>query len=1013
MGNVSKLGRGISLTAAFTLMLIIVSVTPGSASATLENMNAGTSLGDTKVHSGAPNTNYGTLSTLEITIPVAGGGFVECALFKFPVTTIPASQNIDNAYFYVYATAGYANKNIGVYTVSAANQNWQENVITWNTRPAKATYADNYVTAQDTAMWLKFNVKGAVENAYNGNWENVTFICDYVSDNAVTYHNLNSKEAASNRPYLEVVYSGIGVNSTITVDNATIDNYTVDRDNDGYSTGGLGVMISVMVSDNLGRDNITSANTLISIFDNAGLKLVDNAQFDNYENVSAVTKRFSYNYNPSDALTDAQLGTFDVIFYVKDLINTENTKTSSELFMVDDLCFNGMGAENLTHHRTRIYGQCERRGLDNVEPEHVTIVDNTVGTYNLDVLVSAFENTYTVGAFGNFYAYALENGLDGRSTGTVTYAFPNMRPEVTYFNSSEALVDRKRDSDESSPTLTTSLTIRVRDNDNRDDINAIRFLVRDNANTVQDNQNAWSSKTVVDENTYQFTVSVFNPSNTNDNMGGWDVGGYVADNWQDNTNWGNNTFIVDDLDVLAVTVTPENTDYGITWGYYVTVSSTPTRKSGIAASADNSWVDDAHEGTFVAGAGASVAYLISSDPGSVVPLVFRAIDGVLDGENTDTYTVTENRVYTWWLKYEENGQPYDLVSGVTYSLLVYYLDGTGSTAYIDDNEGLMVVQKEVYDLTVRYDNDSNNTYDYIRTTTPLNPSENIFFYLVSENNKTLLLNYTYTLIDYTNTYGVDENGIIAFQKTPDNLATITRVHWGIGSAASVYLINGTRYQITLYASNGTVRTMGYEWATLTTARTLIVRPLVPDNILYIHDYISWAAYRENENIVVMFFNGYGDTDNVTISIYALGNTTPEYDTTEYMDNVELIWYDAENDTSYRVELVAYSTAFGVLSESHIVGPNLGGYVITPSGVEDIADLVGSPIPLMTMLSMVIVTIVMLSFGGEFAGIGLFVTAGIMSFLVLVGWLAIDAKVLIFVWVLAFFYYIGRAKRGGN
>jgi len=556
----------------------------------------------------------------------------------------------------------------------------------------------------------------------------------------------------------------------------------------------------------------------------------------------------------------------------------------------------------------------------------------------------------------------------------------------------------------------TTITIRVQDNDGNGEISGVYISIRDkNDGVVVDNTQV-TDNTVIDENTLDFTYT-YNPSDNlpDDNLGGFDVNVLVEDNYggSDNNDWGGDgasLFTVDDY-YVPIDVTPENAAMGVAWGYNITVSSAVTRVYG-ATSLDNSWVDDAIEGTFVAGASASATYLIDdSTPGDTVNITFRTWDSPLDGENTIPYTVTENRIYNWWLLYDENAQPYDLLDNWSYRFYMYYTDGTGDSVAISNNEGELVVHGEVYNIAVKADNALSNDYDYSRSLVPRQVRENLYFYLVGPNDITSIHEYIFTLEDYTGFYGPDKDGIVAFQKTPDNLCTITEDHWGVGPSVNVWLVQETRYQVVLYGGDRT-RVLGYVWATSIYSRTLTVRPLTPENAIYIRDYLTWATWRDENTINVTYSDSYENTDNVTIEIYIKGTDDLQFQTTEYTDNIEVEWVSSENDLSYRIELTANHGTFGAIAEKKLVGPNLAAY---QTDAPDVGNPVGAPIALLSILSVGILGLVGLTTGARYAPHGMIAAAGMATYLGLVGWLPIGWEVIGFLWTIAIVSYIGRSK----
>jgi len=122
---------------------------------------------------------------------------------------------------------------------------------------------------------------------------------------------------------------------SLIVAEVTVDSTSVDRK--AHWAGDGDVRILVTVKDNEGRDAIENVHFWIR--DNNNAVVVDNAMHIGYENVNDNTKRFWYDYEPSDIMLDNALGEFDVKVQAVS-VNFENTKDYTdlgfELFTVND-----------------------------------------------------------------------------------------------------------------------------------------------------------------------------------------------------------------------------------------------------------------------------------------------------------------------------------------------------------------------------------------------------------------------------------------------------------------------------------------------------------------------------------------------------------------------------------------------------------------------------------------------------------------------------------------------------
>jgi hypothetical protein len=339
-----------------------------------------------------------------------------------------------------------------------------------------------------------------------------------------------------------------------------------------------------------------------------------------------------------------------------------------------------------------------------------------------------------------------------------------------------------------------------------------------------------------------------------------------------------------------------------------------------------------------------------------------------------------------------------------------YLNGTGTIQTLTTTNGVIVTQKAIREIYVSDDNDSSNLNDYIRTLVPRTPHENLKFLLVDNANMSAITEYTFTLEDYTGYFGIDENGIISFRKTPDSLMTVTEDYWGLGSSTTVQLIRNTRYQIDLYGKDNTVRIMGWVWAASTYTQSIVVRPTTPENVIYVGDYVAWAVWRENQFVRITYY-AFG-TDSVTINIYTYGTDNLE-DTTGLLslspDNVEWIWESLDNSKSYTIALDAWHSIGGHLTWFSMVGPNWSGILPSATSPEGTGDL-GLPVALMTFVSLGILGIIGLTFGPLYVVQSMFAIVLVAWVLKFLGWLpGVPDAALGIMFVISVMFLLGRSK----
>jgi len=181
---------------------------------------------DTKVESNSPSTNYGT----ETHIAVAGpnSSYYRRSFFKFDLSSIPSGNVIANArlclYKYDDGASADTNRDIGAYRVD--NDDWNENVITWNDQPAIGNLENYIAISTSTGLWESWDITNWVDNQYQGD-STVSIALKMVSErsdwnSAEPYYYSKEWGTANQRPYLEIVVKFVGTPTLVSPENGSV-----------------------------------------------------------------------------------------------------------------------------------------------------------------------------------------------------------------------------------------------------------------------------------------------------------------------------------------------------------------------------------------------------------------------------------------------------------------------------------------------------------------------------------------------------------------------------------------------------------------------------------------------------------------------------------------------------------------------------------------------------------------------------------------------------------------------
>lgn len=809
-----------------------------------------------------------------------------------------------------------------------------------------------------------------------------------------------------------IVVGAEGQLAGISVDFATADNVLIDRDQDVTGSPAiLATQVSVQVTQTTAGENRESLtdNVHIWIYDAGANLVVDNAAPIDNTFIDENTIEFHFAvYNPADATLDANLGSFRVYAEATDNASVFDNSDNTSCFVVDDGDDVALTQDNQGGHIHEISGTAARVTGGACTLDNARRVDMMDGTADAAIAGNVFDNTYAPTSNGSvWFELEMNTTLDGLSDNLV-YSYPNIGPTIISVSVDNALIDNHATDN---GVTTTRITVVFEDNDNYDDfITDFWVAIRDDdVPSLVDNEDVTASATYENEN----RLVVFMDYDAEDNdftaaeMGSFDAWYFAGDNWENTSDWDIGTFTVDDI-LVPVGLAPDNTIMGFAFGYNVLATGTFARMSGLAASINDATLVDSAEGTIAMGSGNAYAenYTIDdSDPGDLVTVTVYAWDDTLDGENENTYLVNENRLFTWNVAAEDNHlAPYNFDNQRTYTLSWFFWDedNMGLEENISSATGTTIVTESVR-VVVLSDNGL-----YWRALIPENITADLWFYLLQDNaNRDLTYEYTYTLEDYTGDFLPEENGSLWVQRLVDNITIlINSDYWDGDLTCPVWLLYNIKHQYAVHNGDGDERVVAYYTTSLIYDKNIPVRPLEAEDVVYVWDVITIAAWRDGVSVWVSYDDAGENTENVTITIYEYGETTSVYSYTSTSDSFSLEWNGGDNTTSYEVEFEVYREVaeFDHFVQARAVGPNLLGYEADPpEGV----DFLGGPVPLLALLSNGIICIAALAFSARYDVQGMFAITMVAAGLRFLGWLPIDWGIIGLLFALSFFWMLGK------
>ena len=160
---------------------------------------------DTYVYQRKPSSSFGSNSYVRLR---ASNNRQRDGLIRFDFLEIPAGTTIDSATLSVYVNRKWGFRN--VLSVKEALDNWTEST-TWNSRPPSSSQVEDSVKINKTGIYYTLDITGLVQDWVDGVVDNNGLYI--VTNRGVVI--FNSSENGSNRPVLEVTYTG-GLQTGIT-----------------------------------------------------------------------------------------------------------------------------------------------------------------------------------------------------------------------------------------------------------------------------------------------------------------------------------------------------------------------------------------------------------------------------------------------------------------------------------------------------------------------------------------------------------------------------------------------------------------------------------------------------------------------------------------------------------------------------------------------------------------------------------------------------------------------------
>lgn len=433
----------------------------------------------------------------------------------------------------------------------------------------------------------------------------------------------------------------------------------------------------------------------------------------------------------------------------------------------------------------------------------------------------------------------------------------------------------------------------------------VRFVIYDAADDIVDNAQADDNYIQVTDNTRRFFHTYVSIDNTlsDSQLGAWDVRVEATDNENNVENaTTSNVFTVDDL-YVPVDLSPDDAVIGYGSGADLTASGAIARVSG-STSVDNSWLYDENAGQLVLGASNSYSqsYTITAASGTDnIYVRVRAVDSMLDGENTAFYDVNENSWYAVSVYWEPSytlvpdGSGENAIENRNYHLTFFFEDRTSEYDMTTNPENFVIPSNLPEKLRIDVVDDN-----YWRTRT-LEPSPSSVDMIVVENAMTLD-QYKFLLKDLTGEFGYDDNGqLVLSSYVGDDLLYIHDDFWDAEDSVTVFLVYGGEYNLAV-ANPTEERGIARVTADRDLTKEILVGVIEPTGTYaMIWDSVAWIAWWDGGDLKVYYQDNTDGTENVVVWIYD-ENDDNVHQQTFTSSEWTLTWVNAEENVPYVIEI---------------------------------------------------------------------------------------------------------------
>ena len=170
---------------------------------------------DTKIRMKSPDNNYGDHTLIDVRNRYGSDAHPDYwehdVLIKFDMSSISSDKTVISATLKLYYDRyGDSNPSGRSFNLHKIIQNWDENSVTWNTRPNHDNLTlSSSIVPGSTGTWMSWDVTSDVQNIITGSSNNYGWII--MDEQAYGHLNIptadfRSKEYGTNIPYLEITY---------------------------------------------------------------------------------------------------------------------------------------------------------------------------------------------------------------------------------------------------------------------------------------------------------------------------------------------------------------------------------------------------------------------------------------------------------------------------------------------------------------------------------------------------------------------------------------------------------------------------------------------------------------------------------------------------------------------------------------------------------------------------------------------------------------------------------------